>query len=230
MLGRMFDGIMYRGFSQELVEELSRHSGIPVWNGLTDDSHPTQALADLLTIKEAFGSLRGRRVAYVGDGRNNVAMSLMVACAKTGMHFVNGTPESLAPEARSLEWCRERASLNGGSVAVEHDPMKAVEGADVVYTDVWVSMGEEDKQAERIELLRPYQVNMAMMEATGKLADGCIFLHCLPAFHDERTEVTQDLGPLEVSDDVFRAPFSKVFDQAENRMHTIKATMVATVR
>ena len=230
VLGRMFDGIMYRGFSQSLVESLSRHSGIPVWNGLTDESHPTQALADLLTIREAFGGLRGRRVVYVGDGRNNVAISLMVACAKSGMHFVNCTPESLAPDAASLRWCSERSSLNGGSISVVHDPHEAVKDADVVYTDVWVSMGEEDKQAERLALLRPYQVNMALMEATGNLkAGGCIFLHCLPAFHDERTEVTRELGPLEVTDEVFRAPFSRVFDQAENRMHTIKAAMVASI-
>ena len=230
VLGRMFDGIMFRGFKQETVELLAKHSGVPVWNGLTDIHHPTQGLADLMTIREAFGKLRGLKVVYVGDGRNNVATSLMVACAKVGIHFVNCTPDELAPDAEMVKWCKERAQLNGGSVAIEADPAVAVVGANVIYTDVWVSMGEEDKQAERIELLSPYQVTMEMMQQTGNLeSDEVIFLHCLPAFHDDQTEVTKDSGALEVTDEVFEAPFSKVFDEAENRMHTINALFVSSI-
>ena len=230
VLGRMFDGIMFRGFKQETVEQLAKHSGVPVWNGLTDIHHPTQGLADLMTIREAFGKLRGLKVVYVGDGRNNVATSLMLACAKVGIHFVNCTPDALMPDAGMVNWCKERAHLNGGSVAIEADPAVAVVGANVIYTDVWVSMGEEDKQAERIALLSPYQVTMEMMQQTGNLeSDEVIFLHCLPAFHDDQTEVTKDSGALEVTDDVFEAPFSKVFDEAENRMHTIKALFVSAI-
>jgi ornithine carbamoyltransferase len=229
VLGRMFDGILFRGYKQENVDLLSRYSGIPVWNGLTDSHHPTQAMADLMTIREHFGHLRDVRVVYVGDGRNNVATSLMLACAKTGMHFVNGTPEELAPDKKLVGWCEERAKLNGGSVTVVYDPMQAVEDANVVYTDVWVSMGEESQQEKRLKLLRPYQVNAAMLKKTGHTEDGkLIFLHCLPAFHDDKTEVTKDIGALEVTDEVFEGAYSRVFDQAENRMHTIKALFVAT--
>ena len=230
VLGRMFDGILFRGFKQETVELLAKHSGVPVWNGLTDEHHPTQSLADLLTIREAFGRLRGLKVVYVGDGRNNVATSLMLACAKVGIDFVNCTPQELEPEGELLKWCIERAQFNGGSVSVVNDPAEAVVGANVIYTDVWVSMGEEDKKAERLELLRPYQVNMEMMQNTGNLEkDEVIFLHCLPAFHDTRTEVTKDCGALEVTDEVFEAKFSKVFDEAENRMHTIKALFIGAL-
>jgi len=230
VLGRMFDGIMFRGFKQETVDTLETYSGVPVWNGLTDIHHPTQALADLMTIRESFGKMRGLRVVYVGDGRNNVATSLMLACAKVGIHFVNCTPAALMPEEKMVSWCKERARLNGGSVTIDTNPETAVVGANVIYTDVWVSMGEEDKQAERIALLSPYQVTMEMMQRTGNLeSKQVIFLHCLPAFHDHETEVTRESGPLEVTDAVFEAPFSKVFDEAENRMHTIKALFVSAL-
>lgn len=230
VLGRMFDGIMFRGFEQETVDLLSRHSGVPVWNGLTDIHHPTQSLADLMTIREHFGRMRGLKVVYVGDGRNNVATSLMLACAKVGIHFVNCTPAELEPEGRMLTWCKERARFNGGSVEVVNDPAEAVVGANVIYTDVWVSMGEEDQKDARIKLLTPYQVNMDMMRRTGNLeSKDVIFLHCLPAFHDTLTDVTKDSGALEVTDEVFEAPFSKVFDEAENRMHTIKALFVSSL-
>jgi ornithine carbamoyltransferase len=230
VLGRMFDGILYRGFKQETVNALSAHAGVPVWNGLTDTHHPTQALADLLTIRERFGQMRGLKVVYIGDGRNNVATSLMVGCAKAGMHFVNCTPSALLPSARLVDWCKERAQLNEATVTVEQDPMRAVEGAHVIYTDVWVSMGEESEQDSRLALLRPYQVNMDLMRQTGNLVSGDVmFLHCLPAFHDSNTAVTADCGALEVTDDVFEADFSKVFDQAENKMHTMKALFVATM-
>lgn len=230
VLGRFFDGIMFRGFKQETVEILAKESGVPVWNGLTDTNHPTQSLADLMTIRETFGRLKGLKVVYVGDGRNNVAISLMIACAKVGIHFVNCTPPELEPEGDMLSWCKERAQLNSGSVEVINDPKVAVVGANVIYTDVWVSMGEEDKKAERLKLLSPYQVNMDMMRQTGNLeSKEVIFLHCLPAFHDNKTEVSKESGALEVTDEVFEAPFSKVFDEAENRMHTIKALFVSSL-
>lgn len=229
-LGRMFDGILFRGFKQETVDALSKFSGVPVWNGLTDTHHPTQALADLMTIRERFGYLRELKVVYIGDGRNNVATSLMLGCAKAGMHFVNCTPIDLAPADKLVRWCRERAQLNGGSVCVEPDPAKAVQGANVIYTDVWVSMGEEAQQQQRVALLSPYKVNMNLMRETGNLETGkVIFLHCLPAFHDANTEVTRECGAMEVTDEVFQSRFSLVFDQAENKMHTMKALFVATV-
>ena len=231
VLGRMFDGILFRGYRQATVEGLARYAGVPVWNGLTDESHPTQALADLLTIRESFGALKGLKVAYVGDGRNNVANSLMAGCAKAGIHFVNCTPPELVPDEGLLAAARAVAQRNGSTVAISHDAAAGVDGANAVYTDVWVSMGEEAQQAERLRLLRPYQVNMELMEKTGNLpAQNVIFLHCLPAFHDEGTEVTQATGALEVTDEVFESGFSRVFDQAENRVHTIKALFVATVR
>lgn len=230
VLGRMFDGIAFRGYRQRTLELLAKHSGIPVWNALTDEWHPTQILADLLTIRERFGKLRGLKVVYVGDGRNNVANTLMVGCAKSGMHFVDCTPPELAPSAESCARIAAMAAERGGTVAVNPDPAAAVAGAHVIYTDVWVSMGEESKMQERMRLLRPYQVNMDLMRKTGHLDSGdVIFLHCLPAFHDFGTDVTKDIGPMEVTDDVFEAPFSRVFDEAENRVHTIKAVMVATV-
>lgn len=231
VLGRIFDGILYRGFKQETANLLAKHSGVPVWNGLTDESHPTQTLADLMTVKEKFGYLKGLKVVYVGDGRNNVANSLMLGCAKTGINFVNCTPEELSPSAELVAHARAIALKNDGSIRVEHDVSGDVmAGANVVATDVWVSMGEEDKHDQRIKLLRPYQVNMDLMKATGNLkSDTVIFLHCLPAFHDNNTDLTKDIGAMEVTDDVFEASFSKVFDEAENRMHTIKAMLVASL-
>ncbi|NQU39320.1 MAG: ornithine carbamoyltransferase [Lentisphaerae bacterium] len=230
VLGRMFDGILFRGYHQETVELLAQHGGVPVWNGLTDISHPTQALADLMTIKEYFGRLAGLTVVYAGDGRNNVATSLMLGCAMSGMHFVNCTPESLSPTDELIAHAAGMAAQRGGTVRVAHDPIEAVSGANVVYTDVWTSMGEEDQFDARVQLLKPYQVNMALMQATGNLeAEQAIFLHCLPAFHDALTEVTCATGALEVTDEVFEAPFSLVFDQAENRLHTIKALFVSSL-
>jgi ornithine carbamoyltransferase len=230
VLGRMFDGIFFRGYKQATVECLARFSGVPVWNGLTDDSHPTQTLADLLTIQEAFGKLQGLRLVYVGDGRNNVANSLMLGCAKVGMHFVNCTPPELAPRPELVAKAERIAGGHGGSVRVVHEPADAVPGANAVYTDVWVSMGEEAQRAERVRLLRPYQVNQDLMRMTGNLDNGqVIFLHCLPAFHDHQTEVTRETGAMEVTDEVFESACSRVFDEAENRMHTIKALFVATL-
>lgn len=230
VLGRMFDGILFRGYSQETAGQLAEHAGIPVWNGLTDELHPTQILADLLTIRENFGKLKGLKVVYVGDGRNNVANSLMVGCAKTGMRFVDCTPDELTPQSELVGKANDIAERNGGSVSVVQDPAEAVAQANVVYTDAWVSMGEEEKTAERIKTLRPYQVNMDLMEKTEKIAsDEVIFLHCLPALHDGSTDLTKETGALEVTDEVFGSPFSKVFDQAENKMHTLKALIVATV-
>jgi len=230
VLGRMFDGIAFRGYRQSTVEQLATHSGVPVWNALTDEWHPTQILADLLTIRDCFGRLKGLKVVYVGDGRNNVANTLMIGCAKAGMHFVNCAPRELAPPPDLCRLASGMAAARGGSVSVSHEPVEAVKGANAVYTDVWVSMGEEAKFQERLALLRPYQINMNLMRATGNVESGqVVFLHCLPAFHDGNTEVTRDIGPMEVTDDVFEAPFSKVFDEAENRVHTIKAVMVATL-
>jgi ornithine carbamoyltransferase len=231
VLGRMFDGILFRGFLHSTVETLAQYSGIPIWNGLTDESHPTQALADLMTIREAFGSLNGLKVVYVGDGRNNVANSLMAGCVKMGMDFVNCTPPELCPRADLVAKAEDVAAQTGGRVTILHDPVQAVKGAHAIYTDVWASMGEEGKWQERMNLLWPYQVNMDMMRRTGNLDKGrVIFLHCLPAFHDNHTVATRDTGALEVTDDVFEAPFSRVFDQAENRVHTLKAVIVASLK
>lgn len=230
VLGRMFDGILFRGYKQRTIELLAEFSGVPVWNGLTDNRHPTQALADLMTVRESFGKLAGLKLVYVGDGRNNVVNSLMAGCAKAGVHFVNCTPPELDPDPALVDKATAAAERNGGSVAVKHDPGEAVKGANVIYTDVWFSMGEEDKKEERLALLKPYQVNMELVRATGNLDSGeIIFLHCLPAFHDDQTDVTKTTGALEVTDEVFEARFSRVFDEAENRIHTIKAVMVATL-
>ena len=230
VLGRMFDGILFRGFKQSVVEELARHAGVPVWNGLTDEWHPTQILADLQTVKEHFGRLQGLSLAFVGDGRNNVCNSLMVGCAMTGINMVNVCPPQLAPQPEVLALALRHARRNRCSVSVCHDPQRGVQGANVVYTDVWVSMGEESLFQQRLELLKPYQVDMQMMKNTGNLDnDQAIFLHCLPAYHDHNTETTQACGALEVSDQVFEAPFSKVFEEAENRMHTIKAMILASL-
>lgn len=231
VLGRLFDGILFRGFAQKTVEDLAAYSGVPVWNGLTDESHPTQILADLMTMKEHFGHLRGLKVAYVGDGRNNVANSLMIGCAKAGVNFVNCTPPELMPDEKLVSIARDIAAKNGATVEIFNDPHEGVRGANVLYTDVWVSMGEEDKKAERLRLLRPYQINSALVAdaAKGNPEGGTIFLHCLPAFHDNNTEVSKETGALEVTDDVFSSPMSKVFDEAENRMHTIKALFVSAL-
>ena len=229
VLGRIYDGILFRGFRQSTVEELAKWSGVPVWNGLTDDYHPTQIFADLLTVKETFGSLRDCTVAYVGDGRNNVANSLMMGCAKAGVRYVCCTPKELWPDEAVLAEAEAVAKRNGVDIRVFSDPKKGVKGANVLYTDVWVSMGEEAKTAERIKMLRPYQINMDLMKATGNLDGKLMFLHCLPAFHDFNTEVTKDSGALEVTDEVFESQYSKVFDESENRMHTIKALFVSAL-
>ena len=229
VLGRMFDGIVFRGFEQKTVEGLAHHAGVPVWNGLTDEFHPTQVLADLMTVKESLGHLKGVRLAYVGDGRNNVANTLMLGCAKAGMHFVNCTPKELLPNADLVATAKKLAAETGGSVTVTSDPQAGVAGANVLYTDVWVSMGEEAQKEQRLRLLRPFQINMALCKATGNLGGELVFLHCLPAFHDDQTELTRKSGALEVTDDVFESPFSKVFDEAENRMHTIKALYVSAL-
>ena len=215
VLGRMFDGIEFRGFSQETVEKLAKYSGVPVWNGLTDEYHPTQILADFLTLKEQFGRLGGLKLVFVGDGRNNMANSLMIGSAKMGLDFVILAPKSLWPEEELVALCRGYAKESGGSVAVTDD-LSAVEGADAVYTDVWCSMGEEDKAAERIALLSPYQVNEELLKRTGK--ESTIFLHCLPAVKGK-----------EVTEEIFEKYADIVFDEAEKRMHTIKAVMVATL-
>ena len=233
VLGRIYDGIEYRGFAHSIVEDLAAFSGVPVWNGLTDDDHPTQVLADFLTASEHLGKpLSEMKLAYVGDGRNNVANALMIGASKVGMDYAVATPASLLPKKDLVDSCRVWAAENGSSVTVVSDPYEAVKGADIIYTDIWCSMGEEDKMAERIELLKPYQVTSRLMDATGK---DTIFEHCLPSFHDLNTTTAKmiqekfGLSEMEVTDEVFRSPASVVFDEAENRMHTIKAVMVATL-
>lgn len=229
VLGRMFDGLLFRGFSQQTVATLDQYANVPVWNGLTDEAHPTQILADLMTMKQAFGALKGLKLAYVGDGRNNVAKSLMSGCAKAGVNFVNCTPAELTPDAALVTESQAIAAHNGSTVSVVNDPRAGVKGANVIYTDVWVSMGEEAQKERRLRLLRPYQVNRELVAATGVPESEFIFLHCLPAFHDHETDVTRECGALEVTDEVFEAPYSKVFDEAENRMHTIKALFVSAL-
>ena len=233
VLGRMYEGIEYRGFGQEIVEELAKYSGVPVWNGLTNEFHPTQMLADLLTIREHFGHLKGIKLTYMGDARYNMGNSLMAACAKMGMHFTACTTAAFFPAKELVETCRRLASESGGSVTLEEDVMKGTKGADVIYTDVWVSMGEPDEAwSSRIKALSSYQVNGKVMENAG---EGAVFMHCLPAFHDLNTEVGRRQGEkfgfteLEVTNEVFESPASIVFDEAENRMHTIKAVMAATL-
>ena len=215
VLGRMFDGIEFRGFKQEYVEKLAKYSGVPVWNGLTDDYHPTQILADLLTLKEQFGDLKGLKLVYVGDGRNNMANSLMIGCTKMGIHFTILAPKALWPKQELVDLCKGYAKESGSQIEITDD-IEAVEGADAIYTDVWCSMGEEDKAAERVALLKPYQVNDEMFKKTEK--DSTIFLHCLPAVKGK-----------EVTEELFERFADVVFDEAENRMHTIKAVMVATL-
>jgi len=228
VLGRMFDGIQFRGFAHETVETLARHAGVPVWNGLTDAWHPTQTLADVLTVREEFGRLDGVGMAYVGDGRNNVARSLLVGCAKLGMDVRIVSPEGLFPEPDLVETARRIAAATGAQVTVTASIATGVAGAHAVYTDVWASMGEEGKIAERIAVLHEYRVTRSMMEMTGRRE--AIFLHCLPAFHNLDTEVARQHPDIcEVEDEVFEGAQSRVFDQAENRLHTIKAVMVATL-
>ena len=233
VLGRMYDGIEYRGYGQEIVEELAKYAGVPVWNGLTNEFHPTQMLADMLTIREHLGRLGGVKLVYMGDARYNMGNSLMVVCAKLGMHFTACTSKKYFPDTKLVEYCRKTATETGGSVKLTEDVKEAASGADVVYTDVWVSMGEQDEVwEERLHELSPYQVNKAVMEYAGQNA---IFMHCLPAFHDLKTvigkQVFEKFGyrELEVTDEVFEGPQSVVFDEAENRMHTIKAVMLATL-
>jgi ornithine carbamoyltransferase len=227
VLGRMFDGIQFRGFKHSTVEGLAKYAGVPVWNGLTDQYHPTQVLADFLTVIEQFGKLRGIGFAYVGDGRNNMANTLMIGAAKMGMDFRIVAPKSLFPEPALVKMAEGFAKETGASVTITDDIKKGVKGADVLYTDVWASMGEEKEMQARIKLLTPYQVNMAMLKATGK--ETPMFLHCLPAFHNNDTEYSKTVGAMECSDELFESKYSRVFDQSENRLHTIKAVMVATL-
>ena len=233
VLGRMYDGIEYRGYSQQLVEELAKYSGVPVWNGLTDQFHPTQMLADLLTIEEKLGRLKGINFTYMGDARNNMGNSLMVACAKMGLNFTACAPKALFPAQELVDTCRAIAAENGCTVTLTEDVKEGTANADVIYTDIWVSMGEPDGVwAERISLLTPYQVNAAAMK---NARDTAIFMHCLPSFHDTRTTIGADIAKkfgipeMEVADEVFEGRQSVVFDEAENRMHTIKAVMYATL-
>ena len=233
VLGRMYDGIEYRGFGQEIVEELAKYAGVPVWNGLTNEDHPTQMLADLLTIREHLGRLKGVKLVYMGDARYNMGNSLMIACAKMGMYFVACAPKKYFPDPALVAQCEGYAAESGGSVTLTEDVAEAVKGADVIDTDVWVSMGEPDEVwEERIRELSPYKVTKAVMDAAGPQA---IFLHCLPSFHDLKTKIGKEMGErfhlseLEVTDEVFESAQSVVFDEAENRMHTIKAVMLATL-
>ncbi len=233
VLGRMYDGIEYRGYGQEIVEELAKYAGVPVWNGLTNEFHPTQMLADTLTIREHFGRLEGIKLVYMGDARYNMGNSLMVVCAKLGMHFVACTSENYFPEQELVDYCKEVAAESGGTITLTEDVMEGTKDADVIYTDVWVSMGEPDDIWEaRIKELMPYQVNQKVMEHAGPQAR---FMHCLPAFHDLKTGIGRQikekfgLDEIEVTDEVFEGPQSIVFDEAENRMHTIKAMMLATI-
>ena len=233
VLSSIYDGIEYRGFGQEIVEELAKYSSVPVWNGLTNEFHPTQILADMLTIRERFGVLKGLKFVYMGDARYNMGNSLMVGCAKLGLHFVACAPEKYFPNSDLVETCKAIAAENGGSITLERDVQKAVAGANVIYTDVWVSMGEPDEVwAERIADLTPYQVNASVMKMA---AENAVFMHCLPAFHDLGTTVGKQIHAkfgiteMEVTHEVFESEQSIVFAEAENRMHTIKAVMAATL-
>ncbi len=234
VLASMYDGIEYRGFGQEIVEELAKYSKVPVWNGLTNEFHPTQIIADLLTIKERFGYLKGINFVYMGDARYNMGNSLMVGCAKMGLNFTACCPEKYFPAQELIEECRKIAAETGSVLSFEADTAKAVNGADVIYTDVWVSMGEPvEVWQERIEELSPYQVNAGLMAKTGK--DSTVFMHCLPAFHDLKTTVGKEMGEkfgradMEVTDEVFESDASIVFEEAENRMHAIKAIIASTL-
>ena len=234
VLGRMYDGIEYRGFGQEIVQEIADNAGVPVWNGLTTEFHPTQMLADMLTIKENFGYLKGLNFTFMGDAENNVADSLMVVCAKLGLNFTACGPKERMPKDELVATCREIAANHGSTITLTDDVKKGTTGADVIYTDIWVSMGEsDDVWGERIKLLEPYRVDSKVM---ANAHEGAIFMHCLPSFHDTNTtigaEIAQKFGitEMEVSDEVFESKASKVFDEAENRMHTIKAVMYATLK
>ncbi len=233
VLSRMYDAIEYRGFGQEIVEELAKYADVPVINGLTNEYHPTQILADLLTIREHFGRLKGIRLVYLGDARYNMGNSLMIGCAKMGLNYVVASPKAYFPEESLREKCLAVAAGTGATVEFEEDPVKAVRGADVIYTDIWVSMGEpEEIWAQRIHDLLPYQVNKKLMDAAGEQA---VFMHCLPSFHNRKTGIGSRLGEIfgldafEVTDEVFESPRSLVFDEAENRMHTIKAVLKAVM-
>lgn len=233
VLGRMYEGIEYRGFGQEIVEELAEHAGVPVWNGLTNEYHPTQMLADLLTIREHLGHTKGVKLVYMGDARYNMGNSLMILCAKMGMHFVACAPRKYFPNQELVEECQKFAEESGATITLTEDVKEGTKGADVIYTDVWVSMGEPDEVwEERIRELSPYKVTKEVMENAGSQA---IFLHCLPAFHDLETEIGREMSQrfgitdMEVTDEVFESAQSVVFDEAENRMHTIKAVMAATL-
>ena len=235
VLGRMFDGIEYRGYGQEIVENLAAHAGVPVWNGLTNEFHPTQMIADMLTLEENFPEgIKGKKLVFMGDAENNVANSLMVVCAKLGLHFVACGPEERMPNAELVSTCRDLARESGGSVTLTSSVDEACTGADVVYTDIWVSMGEPaELWEERIKLLSPYQVNSRVIDL---MAPTGIFMHCLPAFHDTETTIGAEIAErfgiteMEVTDEVFRGPRSRVFDEAENRMHSIKAIIYATLK
>lgn len=233
VLGRMYEGIEYRGFEQEIVEELAKYAGVPVWNGLTNEFHPTQMLADMLTIREKLGRLKGVKLTYMGDARYNMGNSLMVVCAKLGMHFTACTTPKYFPDKALVETCEKIARQSGATITLTDKVEEGTKGADVIYTDVWVSMGEPAQVwEERIKELSPYQVNRKVMENAGENA---IFMHCLPAFHDLKTKIGKEMGEkfgvteMEVTDEVFESPHSVVFDEAENRMHTIKAVMAATL-
>lgn len=233
VLGRMYDGIEYRGYGQDIVEELAKYAGVPVWNGLTNEFHPTQMLADVLTIREKLGRIKGVKLTYMGDARYNMGNSLMVVCAKLGMHFTACTTKKYFPDAELVKTCEALAKESGSSITLTEDVEAGTKGADVIYTDVWVSMGEPDAVwTERIRELTPYQVNKRVMENAGSQA---IFMHCLPAFHDLKTKIGKEMGEkfgiteMEVTDEVFESGQSVVFDEAENRMHTIKAVMAATL-
>lgn len=233
VLGSMFDGIEYRGYGQEIVEELAKYAGVPVWNGLTNEFHPTQILADFLTIKEHFGKLKGVNFVYMGDARYNMGNSLMVGCAKMGLNFTACAPEKYFPNKALINECQKIAAESGAALRFITDPMEATKNADVIYTDVWVSMGEPDEVwKERIDDLAPYQVNKDLMD---NASDGCVFMHCLPAYHDMKTTVGKTVGEkfgrteMEVTDEVFESEKSIVFKEAENRMHTIKAVIAATI-
>ena len=233
VLGRMFDGIEYRGYGQEIVEELAEYAGVPVWNGLTNEFHPTQMIADMMTVREHLGKLKGVKFVYMGDARYNMGNSLMVTCAKLGMHFVACTSKNYFPDQKLVDYCKEVAKETGAAITLSEDVEASVKDADVIYTDVWVSMGEpEEAWVERIKELMPYQVNRKVME---NAKDTAIFMHCLPAFHDLKTTIGREvhdkfgLEEIEVTNDVFESDWSVVFDEAENRMHSIKAIMLATL-
>ena len=234
VLGRMFDGIEYRGYGQEIVEELAKYAGVPVWNGLTNEFHPTQMITDMLTIKEKFGRLKGIKLVYMGDARYNMGNSLMVTCAKLGMDFVACTSKKYFPEQELVDYCKGVAKETGATITLTEDVAEGTKDADVIYTDVWVSMGEPDEVwEERLKDLMPYQVNA---KAMANAKDTAVFMHCLPAFHDLKTKIGKEVyekfgySELEVTDEVFESEHSVVFDEAENRMHTIKAIMLATLR